>query len=185
MGSLSSTPTEVSPERIGSREDAVRWARSLLLKEDFVVLDSETTGLGNPIDFVEVGVLSSRGEPLFDSLIKPSCRVEPSASRVHGHTMKSLSGERCFVEVYPDLLEVMWAKRVIVYNAYTTDGCGMRPSEGLGRGRHSPGSLPPGSARCAPSRPTWASGQKGAATKTRSWWAATTRLLEMRGPPCA
>ena len=103
--------------RIGSREDAVRWARSLLLKGDFVVLDSETTGLGNPIDFGEVGVLSARGEPLFDSLIKPSCRVEPGASRVHGHTTQSLSGERCFVEVYPDLLDVMWAKRVIVYNA--------------------------------------------------------------------
>jgi DNA polymerase-3 subunit epsilon len=87
------------------------------LKEDFVVLDSETTGLGNPIDFVEVGVLSCRGEPLFNSLIKPSCRVEPGASRVHGHTMKSLSGERCFVEVYPDLLVALWAKRVVVYNA--------------------------------------------------------------------
>jgi DNA polymerase-3 subunit epsilon len=117
MGSLSSTRAEASPARIGSREDAVRWARSLLSDRDFVVLDSETTGLGNPIDFVEVGVLSSRGEPLFDSLIKPSCRVEPGASRVHGHTTQSLSGERCFVEVYPDLLEVMWAKRVIVYNA--------------------------------------------------------------------
>src|SRR5215211_7288672 len=117
MGSLSGTPTEASPVRIGSREDAVRWARSLLSEGDFVVLDSETTGLGNPIDFVEVGVLSSWGEPLFDSLIKPSCRVEPGASRVHGHTTQSLSGERCFVEVYPDLLDVMWAKRVIVYNA--------------------------------------------------------------------
>src|SRR5215210_8621896 len=117
MGFSSGTPTEASTARIGSCEDAVLWARSLLLKGDFVVLDSETTGLGNPIDFVEVGVLSARGEPLFDSLIKPSCRVEPGASRVHGHTTQSLSGERCFVEVYPDLLDVMWAKRVIVYNA--------------------------------------------------------------------
>src|SRR5215203_5618746 len=103
MGSLSGTRAEASPARIGSREDAVRWARSLLLKGDFVVLDSETTGLGNPIDFVEVGV--------------PSGRVEPGASRVHGHTTQSLSGERHFVEVYPDLLDALWAKRVIVYNA--------------------------------------------------------------------
>src|SRR5215203_4752248 len=101
MGSLSGTRAEASPARIGSREDAVRWARSLLLKGDFVVLDSETTGLGNPIDFVEVGVLSSRGEPLFDSLIKPSCRVDPRASRVHGHTTETLAGERRFFEVYP------------------------------------------------------------------------------------
>ncbi len=82
-----------------------------------MVLDSETTGLGNPIDFVEVGVVSSQGEPLFDSLIEPSCPVEPRASRVHGHTAESLAGERRFFEVYPDLLEVLWAKRVVVYNA--------------------------------------------------------------------
>jgi DNA polymerase-3 subunit epsilon len=117
LGSSSIIRTEASLAPIGSREDAVRWARSLLFKGDFVVLDSETTGFGNPIDLVEVGVLSGRGEPLFNSLIKPSCRVEPGASRVHGHTTQSLSGERCFVEVYPDLLDALWAKRVVVYNA--------------------------------------------------------------------
>ena len=82
-----------------------------------MVLDSETTGLGNPIDFVEVGVVSGRGAPLFASLIEPSCTVDPRASRVHGHTAESLAGERCFFEVYPDLLDALWAKRVVVYNA--------------------------------------------------------------------
>src|SRR5215212_6112152 len=76
MQDSTSIPTEASPARILSREDAIRWARSLLSGGEFVVLDSETTGLGNPIDFVEVGVLSSRGEPLFDSLIKPSCHID-------------------------------------------------------------------------------------------------------------
>ena len=77
-----------------------------------MVLDSETTGLGTPIDFVEVGVVSCRGEPLFDSLVCPSCPIEPGASRVHGHTR-----ERSFFELYPDLLDVLWEKRVVVYNA--------------------------------------------------------------------
>jgi len=71
MQGSSSIPTVASPARILSREDAIQWARSLLSGGEFVVLDSETTGLGNPVDFVEIGVLSSRGESLFDSLIKP------------------------------------------------------------------------------------------------------------------
>src|SRR5215203_603488 len=112
-----SIPTEASTARILSREEAILWARSLLSGGELVVLDSETTGLGNPIDFVEVGVLSSRGEPLFHSLIKPSCPIDPRASRVHGHTAQSLAGERRFFEVYPDLLDVLWSKRVVVYNA--------------------------------------------------------------------
>jgi DNA polymerase-3 subunit epsilon len=103
MGRSSSIRTEASPARTLSREDAIQWA--------------QTTGLGNPIDFVEVGVSSSRGEPLFDSLIEPSCPIDPRASRVHGHTAESLAGERRFFEVYPDLLDVLWEKRVVVYNA--------------------------------------------------------------------
>jgi DNA polymerase-3 subunit epsilon len=117
MESSSSVRPEASPARISNKDDAIRWARSLLSGGGFVVLDSETTGLGNPIDFVEVGVLSSRGEPVFESLLEPSCPVDPRASRVHGHTAESLAGERRFFEVYPDLLEVLWAKRVVVYNA--------------------------------------------------------------------
>ncbi len=117
MGSSVGTRMKATPGRMGDREDAVRWARSLLSVGGFVVLDSETTGLGTPVDFVEVGVVSCRGEPLFDSLIAPSCPVEPGASRVHGRTTQSLAGERRFHELYPDLLEALWAKRVVVYNA--------------------------------------------------------------------
>jgi DNA polymerase-3 subunit epsilon len=113
----SSIRTKAFAARIGCREDAIRWAHSLLSGGEFVVLDSETTGLGNPIDFVEVGVVSSRGDPLFESLIEPSCPVDPRASRVHGHTAENLAGERRFFEVYPDLLDVLWTKRVVVYNA--------------------------------------------------------------------
>jgi DNA polymerase-3 subunit epsilon len=117
MQGSSNIPKEASPTRILSGEDAIRWAHTLLSEGEFVVLDSETTGLGNPIDFVEVGILSSQGKPLFDSLIKPSCPIDPRASRVHGHTAESLAGERRFFEVYADLLDVLWSKRVVVYNA--------------------------------------------------------------------
>ncbi len=185
MASSGGTRTKATPGRMGGREDAVRWARSLLSGGNFVVLDSETTGLGTPIDFVEVGVLSCRGETLFDSPMKPSCPVEPGASRVHGRTTESLSGERRFVEVYPDLLEALWAKRVVAYNAPTTAGCGTPRWGALGRGRRWPGSLPRGSARCAPLRPTSARGRRGAAAGTRSWREATTRPSGTRGPRCA
>ncbi|MGI9048474.1 MAG: 3'-5' exonuclease [Rubrobacteraceae bacterium] len=117
MGRISSIRTGKSSARIGSRAEAVQWACSLLSGGEFVVLDSETTGLGTPVDFVEVGVVSRSGEALFDSLIRPSCPMEPGASRIHGHTVQSLAGERRFLEVYPDLLDVLWEKRVVVYNA--------------------------------------------------------------------
>src|ERR687898_1013188 len=100
-----------------ARVAAVEWARDLMVSRDFVIFDSETTGLSSPVDFVEIAVVGPTGETLFDSLLKPSCRIEPGARAVHGHTAKSLSGAPRFFEVYPDLLEVLYKRRVIVFNA--------------------------------------------------------------------
>src|SRR5215212_4271960 len=77
-----------NPDRVA----AVEWARDLMVSGDFVVFDSETTGLSSPVDFVEIAVVSPTGETLVDSLLKPSWRIEPGARAVHGHTAKSLSG---------------------------------------------------------------------------------------------
>jgi DNA polymerase-3 subunit epsilon len=99
------------------RMASVEWARELLARSDFVILDSETTGLSSPVDFVEIAVVSPQGETLFDSLLKPSCRIEPAARAIHGHSAKSLSGGPRFFEVYADLLEVLYKRRVIVFNA--------------------------------------------------------------------
>jgi DNA polymerase-3 subunit epsilon len=96
---------------------AVEWARDLMISRDFVIFDSETTGLSSPVDFVEVAVIGPTGKKLFDSLLKPSCRIEPGARAVHGHTAKSLSGALRFSEVYPDLLTALYQRRVIVFNA--------------------------------------------------------------------
>ena len=113
-------PQQHVEDRLGSTRDrmaAVEWARELLARKDFVIFDSETTGLSSPVDFVGIAVVSPRGETLFDSLLKPSCRIEPAARAIHGHSAKSLSGAPRFFEVYADLLEVLYQRRVIVFNA--------------------------------------------------------------------
>ena len=102
-----------NPDRVA----AVEWARDLLVSRAFVIFDSETTGLSSPVDFVEIAVVGPTGETLFDSLLKPSCRIEPRARAVHGHSGNSLSGAPRFFEVYPDLLEVLYKRRVVVFNA--------------------------------------------------------------------
>lgn len=92
---------ENHPQGNPDRVAAVEWARDLMVSRDFVIFDSETTGLSSPVDFVEIAVVGPTGETLFDSLLKPSCRIEPGARAVHGHNKKSLSGAPRFFEVYP------------------------------------------------------------------------------------
>src|SRR5215213_6792016 len=113
-------PHQYAEDRLLGNSDraaAIEWARDLMISSDFVVFDSETTGLSSPVDFVEIAVVDSAGPTLFDSLLKPSCRIEPRARAVHGHSAESLSGAPRFSEVYPDLLEALYGRRVVVFNA--------------------------------------------------------------------
>jgi DNA polymerase-3 subunit epsilon len=83
----------------------------------FCVLDSETTGLKPPVQFVEVAIVGAGSKTLFEGTVRPVCRVEPGATRIHGHTARSVAASPPFSQVYPDLLEALWGRRVVVYNA--------------------------------------------------------------------
>jgi DNA polymerase III alpha subunit (gram-positive type) len=52
-----------SPDRIA----AIEWARDLMISRDFVIFDSETTGLSSPVDFVQIAVVDPTGDTLFNS----------------------------------------------------------------------------------------------------------------------
>ena len=99
------------------RAGSIAWARSLVESGEFCVLDSETTGLKTPVQFVEVAIVDAGARTLFEGTVRPGCRIEAGATRIHGHTTRSLAGSPPFWEIYPDLLEALWGRRVVVYNA--------------------------------------------------------------------
>ena len=96
---------------------SVAWARSLLESGCFCVLDSETTGLTPPVQFVEIAIVDADAKILFAGTIRPVCPIEAGATRIHGHSARSLAGSPSFLEISPDLLEALWGKKVVVYNA--------------------------------------------------------------------
>ena len=109
------------------------------------MLDSETTGLTPPVEFVEIAIVDANAKTLFEGTVRPACRIEPGATRIHGHTARSLVGSPPFWEVYPDLLEALWGRRVIVYNASYDRRVWIQPLEVLGRVEPSPESCLRGS----------------------------------------
>lgn len=71
----------------------------------------------NTVQVVEIAIMDVGARTLFEGTVRPGCRTEPGATRAHALTTRSLAGSPPFLEVYPDLLETLWARRVIVYNA--------------------------------------------------------------------
>ena len=103
--------------RVCEMATARTWAHRLVQRDNWVVIDTETTGLGTSAEVVEVAIVGARGNTLLNSLVRPRIPPEPKASRVHGLNSDALSHAAPFEAVYPTLVERLRHRMVVAYNA--------------------------------------------------------------------
>jgi DNA polymerase-3 subunit epsilon len=100
------------------RRLAAEWARQLLDRQDFVILDTETTSLGPKAEIAQIAVINHLGQSLLNTLVKPIGIIEPGAARVHGITKERCQDAPSWPEVYEQLKTILaGTKRLIIYNA--------------------------------------------------------------------
>lgn len=95
---------------------AVQWAQNLLQRDDWVLLDTETTGLYDA-EIVEVSIANREGNPLLNTLIKPTILIPKEATAIHGISSDMVADAPGFPEIYPQIRTVLMDKEVIIYNA--------------------------------------------------------------------
>ncbi len=94
------------------------WAWDLIKnKTNWVVLDSETTGLNEDDQIIELAILSRHGSTIIDTLIKPTCEISLGAYNVHKISKEDLKDAPTFKEVYPQIKRAIEGKTVVIYNA--------------------------------------------------------------------
>lgn len=74
---------EIERYIIQAGREACLWAAELLREKDFVVVDVETTGLDAKAEVIEIAIYNAAGEPLLNTLVKPTVPVQESARSVH------------------------------------------------------------------------------------------------------
>lgn len=96
--------------------DAVLWARNVL--EDCVILDTETTGLSDDAQIVQIGIIDQDGAVLLDRLVLPTVVISMGAEKIHGITREKLleADAGRFIDVYDSIAEVVFERRVLIYN---------------------------------------------------------------------
>jgi DNA polymerase-3 subunit epsilon len=101
------------------RDNTIRWARDILAKE-FLVLDTETTRLGNDDEAVSIAIIRE-GQPLLNTLLRHTKECDPGALAIHGITWKETREAPSFKEMYSNLVRILKGQTVLIYNA-TFDG---------------------------------------------------------------
>lgn len=95
-------------------------ARQYFRSGNFCVLDLETTG-ANPhtedTEIVDIAIVDEDGLPLLSTLIKPVHGIPVDVQGIHGISDEMVKDAPTFAEVYPQIVQAIAGKTVIVYNA--------------------------------------------------------------------
>lgn len=88
-------------------------------KEDYIILDTETSGLGEKDVIIQIAAIDLDGNVLLDSLVKPKKRksISREATAIHGINSKKLEYAPHFADVFCHLLPFIKArKKFLIYN---------------------------------------------------------------------
>lgn len=97
------------------RRQAIQWAQNLFAHR-FYVLDTETTGLGNSDEIVQIAILDGSGAAVMRQLLKPTIPIPPVASAVHGIRDRDVDDAPSFKEIYIRLSTLLAGQVVVAYN---------------------------------------------------------------------
>jgi DNA polymerase III subunit epsilon len=103
-------------QRASDERAACEWAASMLAREDWCILDTETTSLTGYL--VEIAVIDRQGKTLFHSLVKPEVPVSEGARVVHQIPDEELAKAPTLPHIWEDFMAALHDRMTIVtFNA--------------------------------------------------------------------
>lgn len=84
--------------------------------DDFVVVDTETTGVGRNDEVVELSVLDSNANELYHSFFKPETWIKPEATAASGLTNDMLANEPRFIDEWPKIYDAIGGRPIAGHN---------------------------------------------------------------------
>jgi DNA polymerase-3 subunit epsilon len=90
--------------------------RNALAGKDFLVLDTETTGLYEG-EIVQIAIINSAGETLLNTLVKPVYSIPAEATDIHKITDDMCDNSPTWIDLAPKIKQLLEGKLLVVYNA--------------------------------------------------------------------
>lgn len=85
-------------------------------KEQYVILDTETTGLSSDDHIVEIAIIDLDGKELLNTRVYTEVPISPEASYVNGIKNSDLVGKPTIKELNSSIQNILKGKTVLIYN---------------------------------------------------------------------
>lgn len=93
----------------------MRLAQSWL-DSNALILDTETTGLHDTAEIVDIALIDCSGAMLLDTLVKPTRPIPLEAQHIHGITNAMVSGAPTWADIHDRFCQILDGRPVVVYN---------------------------------------------------------------------
>lgn len=97
------------------RQRAIQTAQKILEARP-IYLDTETTGLENSDEIIEISIIDDEGQVIFEALVKPSQPIPVSATRIHGISNEDVQNARNWPAIWPQVRSMLFGRLVVMYN---------------------------------------------------------------------
>jgi DNA polymerase-3 subunit epsilon len=104
------------PRSDQARQEAAQEA-ARIAQLDPIFLDTETTGLENWDEVIEIGLVDSAGQALLEALIKPQGSIPPDATRIHGIRDRDVLMSPTWRQIWPQVERLIKGNHLAIYNA--------------------------------------------------------------------
>lgn len=87
------------------------------IQDNAIIIDTETTGLSNTDEIVEISAIDCQGNVLLDTLVRPMGEIGEQAQAVHGITYADTANAPWFDQVLGDLTGITHNRTVVMFNS--------------------------------------------------------------------
>lgn len=95
---------------------ALESFKAMIRRNDFVILDTETTGLHDG-EIVQIAIINSAGQTLMNTYVKPLKTTLSDFNIAHGITSGKIADAPTWEHVLPDVQRLLDGENVVIYNA--------------------------------------------------------------------
>ena len=86
-------------------------------KNKYVILDTETTGLGDYDEVIEIAIIDLKGNILLDTRVDTDVPISFGAYEVHQISKEDLKGKPKFKDINETVSEILKDKKVLIFNS--------------------------------------------------------------------
>lgn len=100
-----------------SEHPSITWAKEMLLRPHVLILDTETTGLGDDAEVIEIALIDLQGQVRLNTLVQCQGEIPPQVTALHGINKEMLEHAPTFPQLWRFLLYLLTNHEIIIYNS--------------------------------------------------------------------